>query len=169
TLDDVSTANLKKLNPQVKVFYRAGRIAGTLREFNAEHDSYREPDKNIHRLPMNMYRREYRRLVGDVKFDVAVEFNGYSRFWALVFLNSGSKRRVTFQHNHMMNEYEKIVGGKQKHKANLGVIFRLYEKFDKVLSVSRATMEVNAAALSRFVPPEKFGAVPNMINAEVVV
>src|SRR5690606_32072667 len=30
-------------------------------------------------------------------------------------------------------------------------------------------MEVNAAALSSFVSSEKFGAVPNMINAEVVV
>ncbi|MCM3023718.1 glycosyltransferase [Heyndrickxia ginsengihumi] len=178
--DDESAHNFNKLNENVKKYYRNGSMNVLLSEVDAQNylfnygaeQYYKKGPKNyLNEEIVEMYRREYKRMFGNTKIDIVIDFSGYVKFWTLLFAVNDSKRKLIFQHNEMMEEYEKVVDGKYKHKENLNVIFPVYNYFDFIVSVAKHTRDKNARELEHIVlnSDEKMVYVHNSINYEYVL
>lgn len=178
--DDISMKNFIKLNKKVKTYYRVGSMNVLMDEVDAQNklftygaeqyflkggQNYLDPEV------IRMYKREFRRLFGNSKVDVVVDFSGYVKFWTLLFATSDVDKKLIFQHNEMMKEYEKVVNGKYKHKKNLNVIFPTYNYYDYIISVAKHTRDTNKKHLEHIVhnSDEKMVYVHNSINYEYVL
>ncbi|CDM69211.1 putative protein [Clostridium bornimense] len=161
--------NISKLNSNVKVLYRVGNMIHLLDEIDKEKAVLNKGLKkqlNEEKEILSLYRREGRRLLGNSKIDVVIDFSGYVPFWSFIFAASNVKRKVIYQHNEMLPEYNKKIDGKYKHRKNLDVIFHLYNNFDVVVSVAEGTCNSNKKNLSYAVEniEKKFVYVNNSIN-----
>lgn len=52
----------------------------------------------------------------------------------------------------MQDDQNRTVNGKRPHYQNLKTLFSIYKRFDKLISVSEATMKVNQRKFSSTVP-----------------
>lgn len=162
--------NIKRLNPKVKILYRAGSMNVSFKELYAHMYIHRKGvDKNYKFIPKELYYRELLRLIGDVKFDIAVDFSGYVPFWTLLFTYGNFKKRIIYQHNDMMAEYNKKINGVYKHRKNLNVIFPLYSEFDKIVAVAQYTRDINVRNLSEYMPINKAVVVHNCIDINRII
>jgi CDP-glycerol glycerophosphotransferase len=178
--DEESEKNFKKLHEKVKKVYRVGSMNVLLDEvdnqnylfkYGAEQFYRKGPTNYLDEEIVRMYRREFKRMFGDTKFDVVIDFSGYVKFWTMLLATSDAKKKIIFQHNEMMEEYEKIVDGKYKHKENLNVIFPVYNYFDYVVSVAEHTRNKNKRELEHLVvnSHERMVYVHNSINYDYVL
>lgn len=163
--DEESRANHDRINENVKVFYRVGQMTSTINEL-VDQELFMDDPEQSDLYPREMYEREFRRMFGKTRFDVAIDFSGYVKFWAAQIAASGARKRVIYQHNQMDKEYDKIISGRYKHRKNLDVIFRLYKEFDTIACVSNETMKANIAALSEFMAPCSCVVINNCIDLE---
>lgn len=67
-------------------------------------------------------------------------------------------------HSDLLSDSERIVRGRRPHKQNLKGLFSIYHKFDKLVSVSESTMEVNRKNLSIYADESLFDFVMNSLN-----
>ena len=72
-------------------------------------------------------------------------------------------------HNDIRTDSEKVINGRRPHRINLRGLFSVYDKFDKLVSVSPATMELNKSNLAEFAEEFKFDFVMNSINPEKIL
>jgi CDP-glycerol glycerophosphotransferase len=155
-----------QLPPQVRALPRVGSMNLTVEEkwvmnqFEKNHDLPGNGD--LWEIYGRAYEREYERLFGRTRFDAAVEFSGYSSFWASVFAFAPEGiigHRAIYQHNDKYHEW--ITRFPQLER-----IFRLYPRFDRLISVCAATRELNIDSLSeRFrLPIDQFDHCDNMLN-----
>lgn len=118
--------------------------------------------------PEKANNKEAQRLLANLSFDVAIDFSGYNYFWSKLILGSQSKKTIIFQHNDMFSEREKIIHGKKIHENELNSLFSIYYKFDRILSVSKNTMELNKRNLNEFMDSSQIGYSENTINIEKI-
>ncbi|WP_187373128.1 glycosyltransferase [Bacillus rubiinfantis] len=165
--------NMRQVNNNVHFIYRPGELNRTLL------DSYRHQltlfrgtnGRLMSRLvPRKLYNLELKRLIGNTRFDIAINFGGYNDFWSLLFAFSDIKQKVIYLHNDMAEEYNKKINGRYKHKKNLRVVFSTYKYYDKIISVAPSTHEINYRNLSKFVPKaaERMTYVNNLVNSNKV-
>ncbi|GIO35159.1 CDP-glycerol glycerophosphotransferase [Paenibacillus antibioticophila] len=168
-----SIGNAEKINPKVKKIYRIGDWNRGIIEYYLHHlilgFGLRSPIlKKI--VPKSLYIRELSRLLGNSKFDISIDFGGYSGFWSLLFAYSDVKRKCIYQHNDMWQEYHKIINGSYKHRKNLGLIFTLYNQFDSIVSVAESTRDENLLRLGKYIDePNKMVFAHNIIDFEKVL
>jgi len=165
--DEVRKEKFSHLPDDVQVVGRVGRMlldpeeSWLLRRFGALHEVEAPEMKAI---LAGAYRREYERIFSDAKFDVLVNFEGYSSFWmqTLAFAPAGP-RRVTYLHNDMRGEQTVRL-------PYLSSIFPLYRNYDALVSVSEDMSRTNCAALSESIgiPASKFVACMNSIDVESI-
>ncbi|MFF2290327.1 CDP-glycerol glycerophosphotransferase family protein [Peribacillus butanolivorans] len=178
--DEESSKNFNKLNENVKKYYRIGSMNVLLNEVDKQNylfkygaeQYYRNGPKNyLDEEIINMYRREFKRMFGNSKFDIVIDFSGYVKFWTILFAANNINKKIIFQHNEMMEEYEKVVADNYKHKENLNVIFPVYNYFDFVVSVAEHTRNKNFRELEHLVvnADEKMVYVHNSINYKYVL
>ncbi|MEB6549568.1 CDP-glycerol glycerophosphotransferase family protein [Heyndrickxia sporothermodurans] len=146
--------NLNKIDKNVHIIYRVGSWNATIAErlrhiLFLQNGAYTPYMKRL--MPAKMYQREMGRMVGLTKFDIGIDFSGYSPFWSLLFAFGDFKRKSIFLHSDMRKEIDKKVNKKYPHRKNLHIIFSLYNFYDKVLSVSKLTHEQNKQNLMRFI------------------
>lgn len=156
-------ANLQRAGSKVRLLHKAGPMPHTLEEQKQLERFYatnRFENQKHEATITAMFRREARRLVGDLEFDAAVDFSGYSRYWSLVTAMLSAKRHTIYQHNDMNSEAEKrfdVLKG----------VFAAYKWFDVVASVSEETMKLNVKNLgARYVRPGAAASVRNVIRPE---
>lgn len=159
----------EKLPDEVRVLGRAGEINATVEELwvNEKFNSQNKlPSEEQRILIGRMFLREYRRLFGSSRFDAVVNFEGYSIFWTALFGFGPARknRNVVYQHNNMYGEWDLKFPYLER-------LFALYEEYDKIVSVSKPTFELNREMLSdRFgLAGEKFDYCINQIQAEKVL
>jgi len=164
-----ATKNIKKLDPRVRVIYRAGafnmRILESIRHyFVIRKGLYKNWVKKI--APINTYKKELRRIIGQTDFDIVIDFGGYNAFWTLLFAFSDIPRKGVFLHSDMYEEYNKKINGEFKHQKNLRLIFSLYNHFDKVVSVTKSANDSNKQKLKHLIDnhDEKMVYVNNAID-----
>ncbi|QQZ10069.1 glycosyltransferase [Heyndrickxia vini] len=178
--NEETSKNFNRLNEKVKKYYRVGSMDVLSNEadrqthlfkYGAETFYLKGPKDYLDKEILSMYRREYKRLFGHSKFDIVIDFSGYVKFWTILFAVNSFNKKLIFQHNEMMKEYEKIVDNKYKHKENFNVIFPLYNYFDYVISVAEHTRNVNKKDLEHLVlnSDEKMVYVHNSINYTYVL
>jgi CDP-glycerol glycerophosphotransferase (TagB/SpsB family)/glycosyltransferase involved in cell wall biosynthesis len=113
-----------------------------------------------------LWSSEWRRVLGDVRFDTVIDFSGYSRPWAQLVLHSPPARRAIWLHNDMAAEVNRTVDRRRRMKHSLPAVFSLYRRFDELVSVSRELAAANAARLAgRYgIAPERFVSARNVID-----
>lgn len=111
---------------------------------------------------------EWRRLFGHATFDAAVDFSGYSSYWARIMAHSASARKAIWLHNDLQADALREIEGVRPHFNNLTGVFKLYHKFDALVSVSRDLNEINGRNLSEYAAPNAFVSARNAIDVERV-
>ena len=163
--------NLKALNPNARVMFRFGGNILTKNErkidkkFMENGVSKEERDE----YPKVGYRREMNRLMANLSFDVAIDFSGYSYFWGRHMLGTDSKKYVAFMHNDLMSDSMREINGQTPMKQDLHGLFSIYYQFDKLLSVSPMTRDVNLENLKEFVTTDQMSYVYNSINIDQIL
>jgi CDP-glycerol glycerophosphotransferase len=158
---------LAQLPAAVDVVIRSGARLLTPEEDLAAADYHRrgrlESDEQRD-IVMRAYRREYRRIFGDTRFLVQIDFTGYQLFWATLFAFGGNTKRIMYLHSNMYCEW------KARYPYLKG-IFRLYPHYDRVVSVSESVHRENLASLTPAfnIPPEKFVCVHNTIGRDRIL
>ena len=114
---------------------------------------------------MLSYKREFYRLFGNSHFKAVVNYEGYNAVYTSIFAASEdhTDQKVIYLHNNMAAEYS------EKHKY-LGKLFGLYDFYDRIVSVSKATNEINRDSLAIIwnIEAKKFSYVDNLLNIQRV-
>ncbi|WP_191270340.1 CDP-glycerol glycerophosphotransferase family protein [Neobacillus kokaensis] len=164
--------NMEKVNKKVRFLFRSGMPMYSF------HEVYR--DKVIHNrgahtpfmkklYPEKAYKRDCSRLFGRTQFDYVIDFSGYSLYWAKYILANEAKKKICYLHSNLLSDSEKVINGRRPHRINLRGLFSVYDRFDKLVSVSQGTMEVNKQNLAKYAEEEKFDFVMNSINHEKIL
>lgn len=108
--------------------------------------------------------RNYKRLLGRTKYDVAIDFCSYSREMNYLIANSNADTKLVFLHNNMLGE-------QQVRFAYLKTVCGLYDAFDKFVSVSKQTSELNKENLgSQYnLPEHKFVDFDNIQDSKKIL
>lgn len=160
--------NFSNLPSGVRVIARTSDIVAT----KGELDTFRERMYCLIELSAaqaeryrNVFHREAKRLVGvDTVFDVVINYEGYSRYHAHAVAAIEAQRSAIYLHNDMYSEYS------DKYKY-LKLIFDAFKDYDKLVSVSRATNDLNRKSLATLsdVDSDKFVYVENAQTPDRVV
>lgn len=121
-------------------------------------------NKEQEEIVQRAWLREWRRVYGESKFDVVINYEGYGLYFAFLYAYARCEKKYIFAHNDMQGEvYKKF--------PQLEGIFYLYKRFSKILSVSSATNEQNRENLSDKygIAKDKFQTLHNFINAQEVL
>ncbi len=163
--------NLNKVNPNVRMLFKPGIPIYKLNEIYRDKLIQNRSLKGYLKIfyPKKAYKREVNRLMGNQSFDVSIDFSGYSYFWAKYIIEANSAKKICFMHNDVKADSERTIGNKHPHLINLRGIFSLYDKFDKLLSVSKATMELNKAKLKQYANEDKFDYAVNTIDPQKIL
>ncbi|MFF2287831.1 CDP-glycerol glycerophosphotransferase family protein [Peribacillus butanolivorans] len=164
--------NLNKVNKNVRFLFKPGLPVYKLGEVYKDkfiHNRGERGSLGKKLYPEDAYIRENARLFGKTKFDYVIDFSGYSHYWAKFLLAADSKKKVCYMHNDLLSESEKTFNGKRPHRINLRGLFSVYHRFDKLVSVSEGTMELNRKNLLQYADYEKFDYVMNSINPEKIL
>jgi CDP-glycerol glycerophosphotransferase len=164
--------NIAKVNKNARFLFRNGLEVRSLLEvyrdkFVHNRGAHSKVTKKLY--PENAYKREYKRISGRSQFDYAIDFSGYSLYWAKYLLASDAKKKICYMHNDIRTDSEKVINGRRPHRINLRGLFSVYDQFDKLVSVSPATMELNKSNLAEFAEEFKFDFVMNSINPEKIL
>lgn len=157
---------IAKLSPDVNIIGRVGGLNFSLEE------RYIHAERNREHILLNSemnekwntsWRNEFKRIFGGAKFDVIVNFEGYTNFWASLFSSLKDYPVTIFQHNDMHGEYS------QKYPYLLGV-FNCYNNYKSVISVSKETRDLNCKNISEIakVPKDKFAYSENLLNLDTI-
>ncbi|EOH9591262.1 CDP-glycerol glycerophosphotransferase family protein [Campylobacter jejuni] len=141
----------------VQILPRVGALNLTLEEFDIE----KQRIETVNSL--KIYKREIRRLYGDINFRGVINFEGYNVFWVKLFSYIKDKNFI-FLHNNMQSEFEKRFPYLEKN-------FKCYNDYKKILSVSKQTSEENKKNLANrySIQEEKFDFLENTINGEEIL
>ena len=152
--DPARMAQMAEFDPRCKWILRCGE---TLLH-PAERDLYHRFRTGSDRLSAaelaqirQIFERENRRLLGEARFDLAIEFGGYAPYWTALIACSNAARKVCYQHNHLWAEYANDDPARDQ-KQLMGV-FQTYGWFDQIVAVSEETRQVNTDHLHAFYPP----------------
>jgi CDP-glycerol glycerophosphotransferase len=159
---------LRKLPEHIQIVGRIGVQAQTpeerwiSRKFTTRFNLASDAQWDIYR---SSYRREFKRIFGNVGFDSLIEFDGYAPFWtSLIAYGSTSGHRSIYMHNDMANE------NVMKFPV-LDAVFRLYQGFDLLISVSDSVSNRNQDQLAKRygLDPNRFVHSDNQINPHKVI
>ena len=90
-----------------------------------------------------------RKILGESQFDYAIDFSGYSMFWANLILATTAKRKLVYLHSDIKADMERTVNGVKPHYQNLKGLITLYDQFDKLVCVSDASKEQNMRNIAK--------------------
>ncbi|KAF1304823.1 CDP-glycerol glycerophosphotransferase family protein [Enterococcus sp. JM9B] len=163
--------NLNSMNKNVRPLFRFGGDILTRKEkiINKKLADKGVPKNNQKIYPEIAYRREMRRLTAGILFDVSIDFSGYSYFWGRHILSANARKYVAFMHNDLMADSQREINGVKPMARDLNGLFSIYFKFDKLVSVSPMTRDVNLKKLSNYVTAEQMSYVVNTINIEKIL
>ncbi|WCG22726.1 CDP-glycerol glycerophosphotransferase family protein [Vagococcus lutrae] len=159
--------NVKQIPKEVHLLYRDNVSLLTLKEqYQSEWIQWRGlNEKSCQNFPLDGFYFEMRRVLGKKKYDIAIDFSGYSLFWTRYILAVTSQRHVVYLHSDMMADQHREVNGKKIHYLNLKGMFSAYPKFDKLISVSPVLNEVNKQSFPH-ISQDKFMSLPNALDLE---
>ncbi len=141
--DPLRSERYGRVNPRCQVIWRNGKLMLSAEEA-AAFRLLRDMDECGAReiaIVKSAFAREARRTFGDEEFDVAIDFSGYSPFWATVIAAANARKCVIYQHNHLWAEANNP--HPDRDQTQLKGVFRCYRFYDTIVSVSAETMRVN--------------------------
>lgn len=159
--------NIQRLSPMTTVIQRFGvsvfdEKEQALHELITLKSGYENWMKKLN--PFNQYSREVKRMTGMNDFDYAIDFGGYSSYYEALILSVKARKHSIFLHNDMWEETKRFVDGKFIMHDTLIRIFKLYQFFDRYVSVSEEVMKQNQEKLVEYTNSGNFFTVNNLIN-----
>ena len=152
--DELYLRTLKNLNPKARIIVRAGTYSQTLLEHCANDICLKKGIGSAalkEKLPKELYKREWRRCFGDTKFDILINFTGYSPFYSYFFINAPFNcKKMIWLHNEMVRDSERDYNGKKLLKAPLNAVFSTYEYYDNLINVSSYVKKINEKDFPQF-------------------
>ncbi|KWW17574.1 CDP-glycerol--glycerophosphate glycerophosphotransferase [Peribacillus simplex] len=164
--------NLNKVNKNVRFLFKPGLPVYKLGEVYKDKFIHNRGERGAlgkKLYPEAAYIREHARLFGKSQFDYVIDFSGYSHYWAKLLLAADSKKKVCYMHNDLLSDSERVINGRRPHRINLRGLFSVYHRFDKLVSVSEGTMELNRKNLLQYADYDTFDYVMNSINPEKIL
>ncbi|WP_144554152.1 glycosyltransferase [Bacillus sp. X1(2014)] len=164
--------NMAKVNKQARFLFRNGLAVFNIHEVYCDkfvHNRGAHSNLTKRLYPEDGYLREVKRLFGKSHFDYVIDFSGYSLYWAKYLLAVDAKKKICYMHNDLLSDSERTINGRKPHRINLRGLFSVYHRFDKLVSVSVGTMELNKRNLSAYADESKFDYVMNSINTEKIL
>lgn len=171
TNNQEAISNMLKINPNVRLIFKIGRISNTFLE---KYKNYLVVNRGISSkflesiYPTDMYKREFKRICGISTFDYVIDYSGYSMFWPNLLLTADAKKKMIFMHSDLFADMNKRINGVRPHFINLRGVFTLYKYFDELVSVSEATMNVNKEKLKQYIGNTKISFVNNCISPKKI-
>ena len=107
-----------------------------------------------------IYQREFRRIFGDLQFDLIINFEGYSQYWTRVLGSITDTPKVLYLHNDMLSE------AKVKYPY-LYANFKIYKNYDRLISVSKDSNSINQNSLD--IDKNRFEYVINPIDINSII
>ncbi|PGK52556.1 teichoic acid biosynthesis protein [Priestia megaterium] len=164
--------NINKVPSQVRFLFKVGYPLYELHEIYKDEmvkkrGLFREQEIKLY--PSEAYKNEVQRLFGQSKFDYAIDFSGYSYYWAKYLLTLDVKKSMCYMHSDMLADCERTVNGRRPHRQNLRGLFSVYNRFDKLIGVSESTMAVNKESLKEFASPEAFDYILNALDYQKIL
>lgn len=159
--------NLNNVNENVRIILRRGPLFASLKEmYIVNFIRQRGLNKTFEKwlYPKKVYERDFRKVFGNSKFDYAIDFSGYSMFWANLILASHAKRKFIFLHSDMKADMKRTINGKRPHYLNVKGAISTYQYFDKLISASDATKQLNKEKINQKNLNKKFATARNTIN-----
>jgi len=131
----------KKLDSKHTFIPRYGNMVMTIEEnhINQQAKSFNYSNLSTYEwiILKKIYTREFRRIFGKSYFKRGVHFSGYDVLWAnLIGFTNQIEQKYIYQHNDLFNEWKTRF-------PELEIVFNLYKNFDKIISVSKQTMDNN--------------------------
>jgi CDP-glycerol glycerophosphotransferase len=169
-----SLANQALIDPRVRQFHRVGGMNGGKLPHLRRERSERRASADEHRetpAQAALWDDEWRRCVGDTRFAAAVDFSGYSPFWATLMLHAPGAQHSIWLHNDMAREEHREIRGRRRMARSLRAVFALYPQFERLVSVSRSLAAVNRSSLSERlgIDPDRFASARNLVDVERVL
>jgi CDP-glycerol glycerophosphotransferase len=112
---------------------------------------------------------EWRRMFGDARFDLLVDFSGYGCFTPFLFAAADARQKSIWLHNDMYADMQRETVGEKHLEDRLKAVFTTYRHFDHLVSVSAELSQVNREKLSAYAPPDKFTFAVNTIDGARVL
>ncbi|MHD0396682.1 CDP-glycerol glycerophosphotransferase family protein [Staphylococcus simulans] len=159
--------NIKAVNPNVRIIFRYGPLlATTIEKYQDTFVKNRGVQSKIEKelYPTELYEREFRKVFGTSKFDVVIDFSGYSMFWSKILLGTESKKKLIYLHSDMSSDMNRTVNGIKPHHQNLKSVMSIYDRYNYLVSVSEETKKVNKSKVSKANTIDKFTSAMNTIN-----
>jgi len=160
-------ANIDRLNKNVRPFVRVAGYGVTLGDSFKMQGSLKagfiKPgDTSV----ATTFETEFIRSFGNVNFDYTIDYSGYGVFYPMLFECARTARRLIWQHNDLMQDLSNVqkAKGVSRPAVSPDALVSVYSRYDKIVSVSPALMEINRKNLSRGVAEGKYAYVSNMID-----
>ncbi|WP_169796938.1 glycosyltransferase [Janibacter corallicola] len=160
------------IDPRVRLLPRVGGMNGPkrvvwsrrlLQRFGAEH-----PVVPVGAL-VRLLQEEWVRCFGTAQFDHVIDFGGYSPYWALLFSRGVAPGPVRTHSIWLHNDLAAEVSSTNEHGRtrahHLEQVFGLYDRYDRLVSVSESLSRVNERSLGRFAGDARFVSVRNVVDA----
>lgn len=162
--EDFEFTNIAKLNPNIRNVFYGGAADYTLDEYaiDAQLKGAHVESEIDKYFPDNAYRREARRLLGNQSYDVAIDYSGYSYFFAKYILGVKSDKKLIWLHNDIFEEVKE----RGQYAADLKGTLALYKKFDTAVSVSKAVMMDNSKKLAHYLSTTDQDFLANVIETK---
>lgn len=157
-----SITNIQNVTSKVRFIYKPGYAL--LNKNEEKRLLLYNKNYNSDFLPRNGLEREANRVFSNRKFDIAIDFSGYSFFWSKYILFSSATKKMCFLHSDMMADKDREVNGRKIHEKNLTPLFHVYNEFDKLITVSPIMKEVNQEKLKNYAIPEKISFSLNTLD-----
>lgn len=172
TLSDVEDRleQFARLPEYVHGIPRTGRMNRTIEESWIETKMNQHNSLQSHAMWQvyeKLFAREFDRVYGKAQFHAVINFTGYGRFWAALFgctkIESSTMKSI-YQHNDKYNEWSMKF-------PSLESVFNLYKYYERVVSVSELTCNLNKQSLcqSFSLDSNKFIFSDNLQNPQEVL
>lgn len=165
---DVEKA-LERLHPSINLLYPINRInLTTFEQYKYKLFMNRGLNGIVKKFPPHdMMAKEYRRIVGNVSYDKAIDFSGYNAYYGSVLAFSDAKEKIVFLHSDMEKDKGRKVKGRHPNWLPLQLMFSIYHQFDKIISVSKSSHQTNVSKLGpKLKITNKMDYVGNVLGAK---
>lgn len=117
---------------------------------------------------VRLLREEWVRCFGEVEFDHVIDFGGYSPYWALLMSRGVAPGNVRthsiWLHNDLAAEVASTAEHGRTRAHHLEQVFGLYDRYDRLVSVSESLSRVNERSLVGYAGEASFRSARNVID-----
>ncbi len=175
TKDEQAIKNILSLDDRIRVFMRCGAPVHTKTMSKIYKSSlanaFLTDQKQSDKLSF-IFKREYSRCFGDTMFDYYIDFSGYGALFPLITLfgdENHSKKHYIWQHSNMLLDMTNTEKRKlSKNAITLEGLGSIYQRSDKIVSVSKPIFEINRKNISTPETVERFTYVTNLLDNDQI-